>query len=342
MRKLQAADASESHGNEAQYEFSARKYQRFLEEELGQLLLSHAPSDSSQLSGRHRDRRFQGFDKQPSRQPVPSQPDQGSLKPVDGQLVCADGQVGLADGQAKACTGKYDRHWGPCNPGYGMSKQQLQQAVHRSRDHSNPFPSRTDASFDADSPQQTQPGYTQHSKQSRSHGPATGHEQSRSVTKSAHNRLSVFAQQSQHSPSAGADEQLNLQHSLSIQQEGPQGFATSIHRGHAWQAAADPEVAEQVPQGLHALPGDSLSPQQRPGDSSRDAEDSKQKMWRHAASHMRGISPQRRQLLLQSKFALFDSDSSSSDDDSWSAQKVIVLSLSVACTEKCCVLHLVL
>ena len=282
LPNLQAANAWGSHQEEAQSE-SARKYQRFLEEELGQLLQSQAPKGSSQMSRRHPHRRSQPFDRQPCRQPMPSQPDQGSSESIEGQLVCASGQEGPADGQAKSSAGKYARHSGPRDQEHGVLKQQQQHGGHKGRYFSQVLPSSPGYAVNADSPQETQAVCGQRIRQLRSLNPDRQYKAAR-------------------------------------------GSATAKQDRHAWQAEAGVERVELVSKGVESLPGYGLSLKQHPQESGRDAADSDLKVWRHAASHMRGISPQRRQLLLQSKFALFDSDSSSSDEDSWSVQKVFTSS----------------
>ena len=75
--------------------------------------------------------------------------------------------------------------------------------------------------------------------------------------------------------------------------------------------------------GMTSLAGDVSGPKQNPSVARGHDEELKQpQLTRQVLSHMRGISPQRRQLLLQSRFALLDSDSSSSDEEDACVQEV--------------------
>lgn len=80
--------------------------------------------------------------------------------------------------------------------------------------------------------------------------------------------------------------------------------------------------SELVSMGMTPLAGDEGGPEQHASAPCGDNRELSQRQpGRHVLSHMRGISPQRRQLLLQARVALFDSDSSS-DEEGCPVQKV--------------------
>ena len=75
--------------------------------------------------------------------------------------------------------------------------------------------------------------------------------------------------------------------------------------------------------GMLPLAGDERGPKQHTSDPRNHGGELRQpQMTQQKLSRMRGVSPHRRQLLLQARLALFDSDSSSSDEEDGSVQKV--------------------
>ena len=316
MAPLQAEIAWES----CKEESSGRRYQRFLEQELGQVLQAQADEleGSSQPSERQPNRHlgfangqaltgtFQPSERQLHRQPRSFEgqgqgPAQSSSQGTNGvQLIRAERQTVLRNrqllpfhGQSRPYQDSSDRYSHASNKYAGVSNYQQQQSIgYRHGAATTALSSKSALPIQADPPEQTPysvQGLT--NIQSRAQRDAKPANSQRSVS----HKLS----------------QPHEEHSaLALMCQAP--------REHRWQS--DSRVnSEDVLMGITPLAGDEGGPQQHASAPSGDGRGlNQQQPKRHVLSymsHMRGISPQRRQLLLQARVALFESDSSSDEED---------------------------
>lgn len=324
---LQADIAWERHDEEVQAAASASRYQRFLEEELGQLLQSQAPDQKgkSQQPERQLSRQAKSAERQTCRPMLPVKSAHSSSQEAKGQFMHAGGHMPQHDSQSRPCraapdrqhltsmhnisrdprlshassqqvshpaghvvqlegqarlhTGHYDRHRSAISPHFSQSEQELQRSGHRHQ---------------ADA----QSALSESSRMSKLTHPSgsSAHRQkgAQPDAKPAHSQQSVNQQLTQHDGQSA----LNL---ASPSKPGQYSDSFGVDSEHA-------------PVGMTSLAGDQHDPQQRMSDARDDGELTQQPR-RRGLSHMRGLSPQRRQLVLQSRLALFDSDSSSSSDE---------------------------
>ena len=309
---LQAEIAWESFEEETQPVSSASRYQRFLEQELGQLLQAQAQGlqGTPQPSERQLDRlcrstkgqsTLQLSERQPNRETSSAtgqthRPAQGRPPGPNGlHLLQAEGQTFLGDGQTRSYNGSFGRDSHASNQHCSQSEhQQLQRPIGgRLRAVVTALP--------ANSALPSQANLTE-ATASTSWGLVNIQKRAQTDSKPARSQRSVNQQLSQYVEEHSA---LILE-SQAHEQGGPSGNAERLASMEMTVLAKDERGSKQHTMGPARVEGEPRQPQ----------------LTRQVLSHTRGLSPQRRQLLLQARLALFDSDSSSSDEEDGSVQEV--------------------
>ena len=277
---------------------SARRYQRFLEEELGQVLQFQAQglTGISQLPERQLYRQPSSSKEQNHGPLFPVKPVHSSTHGADGHSMHAKGRTVQPDGLPRPYKGNSDR---PSHASNGFSNsqsehQQLkQQSGRKHRALTSALLANPAWSAQANSTELTCASGSSANLQKASQ-PTAG---------PAYSQRSINQQPNQH------DEQSLLK-------------TVSSNCEQGWQSSRSGADSQSASLGMTPQAGIQQDARQHSSDPGRDGVEPSQQRRRHVLSHMRGISPQRRQLLLQSRVALFDSDSSSSDEEDCSMQKV--------------------
>lgn len=315
--QLQAEIAWESCKEGTQPVSAATRYQRFLEQELGQLLQAQAPGlkgtsqlperqanrQSGSMQGEGRTGTFQLPDKQLNRQTSATKrqtngPAPGSSPAANGlHWLQAEGQIFLHDEQSRCHKGGCDRH-------SHASNQHFSQPEHRHLLQS--IGDRRRAATTALAANSALPSEVKMSELTAymSGGLVNTQKRAQTEAKPARSQRSVNQRLSQHD------------------EEDSASTLESQAREQRWQHGYKVDF-QPASMGMTPLAGDKGGPMQHSGVACRDDGELKQpQLTRQVLSHMRVVSPQRRQLLLQARFALFDSDSSSSDEEDGSVQEV--------------------
>ena len=246
--------------------------------------LNSAPKGqgTSQLSKRQPNREI-GSTKRQIHGPVHG----NSPRPDRLHSTQADGQTFLCEGQSRSYAGRSDRHNHANNRHFCQSEyQQLQQSTR----------GRLETALAADSALPSQ------SNLSELTAHASGGLVNVQEVAPTYSQPSVNQQLSYHDEGHSAVTLASQAH----QQRWPSG-----------------NVVGPTSMGMTPLSWDDRGPKQHSSDPHKSGGEQRQvQLTRQVLSHMRGISPQRRQLLLQARLALFDSDSSSSDEEDGSLQEV--------------------
>ena len=309
---LQAEIAWESFEEQTQPVSSASRYQRFLEQELGQLLQAQAQGlkGTLQPSERLLDRlcrstKGQGTSQLSQRQPNREtsstkgqiyRPAQGSSPGPNGlHLLQAEGQTFLHDGQSTSYKGSSGRY------SHGSSQLCSQSENQQPRQSTGGRCRAATTAPAADSALPSQANLTEPSAYT-SGGLVYIQKRAQTDAEPASSQRSVNQQLSHHVEEHSAVILERQAH----KQEGSSGDAVGQASMEMTSLAGNGSGRKQHTKGPAGVKGELKQPQ----------------LTRKVLSQMRGLSPQRRQLLLQARLALFDSDSSSSDEEDSSVQEV--------------------